>query len=212
MGANEANLNANFSANEANLGSANLSANEANLGSTNSRENLNVNLRANPRMSEANLNVSGANLDANPRANFSENEANLGANLNEANPRANLNASAQNPNLGAKNPHASQRELEGSIDFSQLEKSDFTPNFTQVSEAKQTFPYNAFLDIENSLAQELKLPNTQIKASLEYLRAHHPEMFSSKREVYNAIKTLIKDNNYRGDGLKNPNSAYRVYC
>ena len=33
-------------------------------------------------------------------------------------------------------------------------------------------------------------------------------MFSSKREVYNAIKTLIKDNNYRGDGLKNPNSAY----
>ena len=136
------------------------------------------------------------------------NEANLGANLNEANPRANLNPSAQNPNAGAKNPRASQRELEGSIDFSQLEKSDFTPNFTQVSEAKQTFPYNAFLDIENSLAQELKLPNTQIKASLEYLRAHHPEMFSSKREVYNAIKTLIKDNNYRGDGLKNPNSAY----
>ena len=33
-------------------------------------------------------------------------------------------------------------------------------------------------------------------------------MFSSKREVYNAIKALIKDNNYRGDGLKNPNSAY----
>ena len=153
----------------------------------------------------------GGNLSANEanlNANFSANEANLGANLNEANPRANLNPSAQNPNLGAKNPRASQRELEGSIDFSQLEKSDFTPNFTQVSEAKQTFPYNAFLDIENSLAQELKLPNTQIKASLEYLRAHHPEMFSNKREVYNAIKALIKDNNYRGDGLKNPNSAY----
>lgn len=64
------------------------------------------------------------------------------------------------------------------------------------------------MDIENSLAQELKLPNSQIKASLEYLRAHHPEMFSNKREVYNAIKALIKDNNYRGDGLKNPNSAY----
>ena len=153
----------------------------------------------------------GGNLSANEanlNANFSANEANLGANLNEANPRANLNPSAQNPNLGAKNPRASQRELEDSIDFSQLEKSDFTPNFTQVSEAKQTFPYNAFLDIENSLAQELKLPNTQIKASLEYLRAHHPEMFSNKREVYNAIKALIKDNNYRGDGLKNPNSAY----
>ena len=50
----------------------------------------------------------------------------MGANLNEANPRANLNPSAQNP-------RASQRELEGSIDFSQLEKSDFTPNFTQVN-------------------------------------------------------------------------------
>ena len=175
-----ANLNATFS------------ENEANLGSTNSRENLNVNLRANPRMSEVNLNANGTNL--------------------EANPRANLNPSAQNPNLGAnlgaKNPRASQRELEGSIDFSQLEKSDFTPNFTQVSEAKQTFPYNAFLDIENSLAQELKLPNTQIKASLEYLRAHHPESFKSKREVYETIKSLLKNNDYVGDSLKNKNAAY----
>ena len=154
----------------------------------------------------------GGNLGA---PNLSANEANLNvegtnphANLSAQNPRTNLNPNAQNPNLGTKNPRASQRELEGSVDFSQLEKSDFTPKFTQVGEAKQTFPYNAFLDIENSLAQELKLPNTQIKASLEYLRAHHPEMFSNKREVYNAIKTLIKDNNYRGDGLKNPNSAY----
>ncbi len=154
----------------------------------------------------------GGNLGA---PNLSANEANLNvegtnphANLSAQNPRTNLNPNAQNPNLGTKNPRASQRELEGSVDFSQLEKSDFTPKFTQVGEAKQIFPYNAFLDIENSLAQELKLPNTQIKASLEYLRAHHPEMFSNKREVYNAIKTLIKDNNYRGDGLKNPNSAY----
>ena|GEM_PF-6132859 len=75
-----ANLNANFSENEANLGSANL--------------------RANPRMSEANL----------------------GANPN-ANPRANLNPSAQNPNAGAKNPRASQRELEGNIDFHSLKKA-----------------------------------------------------------------------------------------
>ena len=160
----------------------NLGANEANLGS--------ANLRANPRMSEANL----------------------GANLNEANPHANFNPSAQNPNLGAnlgaKNPRASQKELEGSIDFSQLEKSDFTPNFTQVSKAKQTFPYNAFLDIENSLAQELKLPNSQIKASLEYLRAHHPESFKSKREVYETIKSLLKNNDYLGDSLKNKNAAY----
>ena len=146
--------------------------------------------------------------EANLNANFTANEANLGANLNEANPRANLNPSAQNPNAGANNPRASQRELEGSIDFSQLEKSDFTPNFTQVSKAKQTFPYNAFLDIENSLAQELKLPNTQIKASLEYLRAHHPESFKSKREVYETIKSLLKNNDYVGDSLKNKNAAY----
>ena len=173
---------------EANL-NANLGTNEANLGSANSK---------------ANLDASGANLEANPRMS----EANLGANLNDANPRANFNPSAQNPNLGTKNPHASQRELEGSIDFSQLEKSDFTPNFTQVSKAKQTFPYNAFLDIENSLAQELKLPNSQIKASLEYLRAHHPESFKSKREVYETIKSLLKNNDYVGDSLKNKNAAY----
>ena len=163
----------------------NLGANEANLGS-------------------ANLSANEANLGS---ANSRENLEASGANPN-ANPRANLNPSAQNPNLGAKNPRASQRELEGSIDFSQLEKSDFTPNFTQVSEAKQTFPYNAFLDIENSLAQELKLPNTQIKASLEYLRAHHPESFKSKREVYETIKSLLKNNDYVGDSLKNKNAAY----
>jgi len=64
------------------------------------------------------------------------------------------------------------------------------------------------LDIENSLAQELKLPNTQIKASLEYLRAHHPESFKSKREVYETIKSLLKNNDYVGDSLKNKNAAY----
>ena len=82
----------------------NFSANEANLGSANSK---------------ANLDASGANLDANPRMS----EANLGSANLRANPRANFNPSAQNPNLGAKNPRASQRELEGSIDFSQLEKA-----------------------------------------------------------------------------------------
>ena len=151
-----------------------------------------------------NLGMGEANLGS---ANSREILDASGANL-EANPRANFNPSAQNPNLGAKNPHASQRELEGSIDFSQLEKSNFTPNFTQVSKAKQTFPYNAFLDIENSLAQELKLPNSQIKASLEYLRAHHPESFKSKREVYETIKSLLKNNDYLGDSLKNKNAAY----
>ena len=58
------------------------------------------------------------------------------------------------------------------------------------------------------MAQELKLPNSQIKASLEYLRAHHPESFKSKREVYETIKSLLKNNDYLGDSLKNKNAAY----
>ena len=184
-----ANLNANFS------------ENEANLGSTNSRENLNVNLRANPRMSEANLNVSGANLDANPRANFSENEANLGANLNEANPRANFNPSAQNPNLGAKNPRASQRELEGSIDFSQLEKSDFTPNFTQknkivgngfvAKDGDLNFTDRVRFELGEYLKNNLNLNDNPLNASLNYLFNHHREMFDSRRDVLNSVKELL---------------------
>ena len=153
-----ANLNANFSENEANLGSANL--------------------RANPRMSEANL----------------------GANPN-ANPRANLNPSAQNPNLGAKNPRASQRELEGSIDFSQLEKSDFTPNFTQVNKivgngflAKDgdlNYTDRVRFELGEYLKNNLNLNDNPLNASLNYLFNHHREMFNSRRDVLNSVKELL---------------------
>ena len=160
LGTGETNLNANFSENEANLGSANL--------------------RANPRMSEANL----------------------GANLNDANPRANLNPSAQNPNLGAKNPRASQRELEGSIDFSQLEKSDFTPNFTQVNKivgdgfvAKDgdlIFLDEAKFDLSKSLQNKSGL-NERVNASLAWLQSRHPEMFKNKIAVKKVIDYVLDD-------------------
>ena len=150
----------------------NFSANEANLGS--------ANLRANPRMSEANL----------------------GANLNDANPRANLNPSAQNPNLGAKNPRASQRELEGSIDFSQLEKSDFTPNFTQVNKivgngfvAKDgdlIFLDEAKFDLSKSLQNKSGL-NERVNASLAWLQSRHPEMFKNKIAVKKVIDYVLDD-------------------
>jgi len=151
---------------------ANLSENEANLGS--------ANLRANPRMSEANL----------------------GANLNEANPRANFNPSAQNPNLGPKNPRASQRELEGSIDFSQLEKSDFTPNFTQVNKivgngfvAKDgdlIFLDEAKFDLSKSLQNKSGL-NERVNASLAWLQSRHPEMFKNKIAVKKVIDYVLDD-------------------
>ena len=165
-----ANLNANFS------------ENEANLGSTNSMENLNVNLRANPRTGEANLNAGGANSDINPRANF--------------------NPSAQNPNLGTKNPRASQRELEGSIDFSQLEKSDFTPNFTQVNKivgngfvAKDgdlIFLDEAKFDLSKSLQNKSGL-NERVNASLAWLQSRHPEMFKNKIAVKKVIDYVLDD-------------------
>ena len=153
----------------------NLSANEANLRS--------ANLRANPRMSEANLNANGANL-------------------NDANPRANLNPSAQNPNLGAKNPRASQRELEGSIDFSQLEKSDFTPNSTQenkivgngfvAKDGDLIFLDEAKFDLSKSLQNKSGL-NERVNASLAWLQSRHPEMFKNKIAVKKVIDYVLDD-------------------
>ena len=134
------------------------------------------------------------------------------ANLNEANPRANLNASAQNPNagaqnpnaganLGAKNPRASQRELEGNIDFSQLEKSDFTPNFTQVNKivgngflAKDgdlNFTDRVRFELGEYLKNNLNLNDNPLNASLNYLFNHHREMFNSRRDVLNSVKELL---------------------
>ena len=168
----------------------NLGANEANLGSANSK---------------ANLDASGANLEANPSANLRANprmsEANLGANLNDANPRANLNPSAQNPNLGAKNPRASQRELEGSIDFSQLEKSDFTPNFTQenkivgngfvAKDGDLNYTDRVRFELGEYLKNNLNLNDNPLNASLNYLFNHHREMFNSRRDVLNSVKELL---------------------
>lgn len=134
------------------------------------------------------------------------NEANLGANLNEANPRANLNPSAQNPNaganLGAKNLRASQRELEGNIDFSQLEKSDFTPNFTQenkivgngfvAKDGDLIFLDEAKFDLSKSLQNKSGL-NERVNASLAWLQSRHPEMFKNKIAVKKVIDYVLDD-------------------
>lgn len=72
----------------------------------------------------------------------------------------------------------------------------------------QKYPYNAFVDIENDLAGELKLPSSQIRASLQYLYNLHPEMFKNKGDVYRTIKGLISTHDYAGDSLRNPSAAY----
>ena len=145
-----------------------------------------------------NFSAGEANLGS---ANLSANEANLGANP-DANPRANLNPSAQNPNAGAKNPRASQRELEGSIDFSQLEKSDFTPNFTQenkivgngfvAKDGDLIFLDEAKFDLSKSLQNKSGL-NERVSASLAWLQSRHPEMFKNKIAVKKVIDYVLDD-------------------
>ena len=157
----------------------NLGAGEANLGSANSRENLNAN---------------GTNLEANPHANFnpSAQNPNLGANSS-----ANLNT----PNLDA-NPHASKKELEGSIDFSQLEKSDFTPNSTQenkiigdgfvAKDGDLIFLDEAKFELSKSLQNKSGL-NERVNASLAWLQSRHPEMFKNKIAVKKVIDYVLDE-------------------
>ena len=131
-------------------------------------------------------------LNANPSAP----SPNLGANSS-----ANLNA----PNLDA-NPHAnlgaSQRELEGSIDFSQLEKSDFTPNSTQenkiigdgfvAKDGDLIFLDEAKFDLSKSLQNKSGL-NERVNASLAWLQSRHPEMFKNKIAVKKVIDYVLDD-------------------
>ena len=146
-------------------------------------------------------NLSAPNLSAN-EANLNVEGTNPHANLSAQNPRTNLNPNAQNPNLGTKNPRASQRELEGSVDFSQLEKSDFTPNFTQVNKivgngfvAKDgdlIFLDEAKFDLSKSLQNKSGL-NERVNASLAWLQSRHPEMFKNKIAVKKVIDYVLDD-------------------
>lgn len=81
-------------------------------------------------------------------------------------------------------------------------------NFVMRSDGKITYPYNAFLDIENELADKLKLPKEQIRASLTYLYNNHPEMFDSKGDVYRTLKSLRDIHDYAGDSFKDNRLAY----
>ncbi|MPB51121.1 putative barnase/colicin E5 family endoribonuclease [Campylobacter fetus] len=109
--------------------------------------------------------------------------------------------------------------VEFSNDLNQVLKSDLKPNLnndvlkgdgfaTYPNSAKQTYPYNAFIDIEKELTNELKLPQARIRASLQYLYDKHPEMFNNKRDVYKTIKMLFEFQDYAGNSLKDPNLAY----
>ena len=81
-------------------------------------------------------------------------------------------------------------------------------NFVMKSDGKITYPYNAFLDIGNKLADKLKLPKEQIRASLTYLYKNHPEMFDSKGDVYRTLKSLRDIHDYAGDSFKDNRLAY----
>ena len=132
--------------------------------------------------------------------NFSANEANLNANPSAPSPNAGANLNA--PNLDAT-PHvgANKRELEGSIDFSQLEKSDFTPNFTQenkivgdgfvAKDGDLNFTDRVRFELGEYLKNNLNLNDNPLNASLNYLFNHHREMFDSRRDVLNSVKELL---------------------
>ena len=137
------------------------------------------------------------------RANL--NEANSGLNAGEikANSKTNGEITGANaPNLDAT-PHvgANKKELEGSIDFSQLEKSDFTPNFTQenkivgngfvAKDGDLNFTDRVRFELGEYLKNNLNLNDNPLNASLNYLFNHHREMFNSRRDVLNSVKELL---------------------
>ncbi|WP_065838947.1 hypothetical protein [Campylobacter fetus] len=103
-----------------------------------------------------------------------------------------------NPTGGTSKPNLDSNTLKG---------NGF---ITYPNSAKQTYPYNTFLDIEKELSNELNLPQMQIRASLQYLWDNHANdgMFKNKRDIYNTIKMLIGYQDYAGNSFKNPNMAY----
>ena len=162
-------------------------ANEANLSAT-----PHANLSAkNPR---TNLNPSAQNPNLGANSNANLNEANL-----DATPHANLNPSAPSPR--ANLTEANKKELEGSIDFSQLEKSDFTPNFTQenkiigdgfvAKDGDLNYTDRVRFELGEYLKNNLNLNDNPLNASLNYLFNHHREMFDSRRDVLNSVKELL---------------------
>ena len=122
------------------------------------------------------------------------NEANL-----SATPHANLNPSAPSPR--ANLTEANKKELEGNIDFSQLKKSDFTPNFTQenkiigdgfvAKDGDLNFTDRVRFELGEYLKNNLNLNDNPLNASLNYLFNHHREMFDSRRDVLNSVKELL---------------------
>ncbi len=137
------------------------------------------------------------------RANLNEANSGLNAGKIKANSKTNGEITGANaPNLDAT-PHvgANKKELEGSIDFSQLEKSDFTPNFTQenkivgdgfvAKDGDLNFTDRVRFELGEYLKNNLNLNDNPLNASLNYLFNHHREMFNSRRDVLNSVKELL---------------------
>ena len=151
---------------------------------------------------EANLNVEGANPHVsaqNPRTNLNPSAQNPNANINSS---ANLNEANLEANPRANLTEANKKELEGSIDFSQLEKSDFTPNSTQenkiigdgfvAKDGDLIFLDEAKFELSKSLQNKSGL-NERVNASLAWLQSRHPEMFKNKIAVKKVIDYVLDE-------------------
>ena len=92
----------------------------------------------------------------------------------------------------------------------QAQNSEFIKGdgFVMDKKGRKTYPYNAFMDLEDVVVSDLKLPRNEVRASLSYLYNNHPEMFENKGDVYRTMLSLKNNHNYRGDSFKDPNVAY----
>ena len=87
------------------------------------------------------------------------------------------------------------------VSFSQLEKSDFTPNFTQenkivgngfvAKDGDLNYTDRVRFELGEYLKNNLNLNDNPLNASLNYLFNHHREMFNSRRDVLNSVKELL---------------------
>ncbi len=70
-------------------------------------------------------------------------------------------------------------------------------------------PHNTYYTLDDQLAQKLNLKSNTIGANLTYLYNLHKKdnMFASKGDTHRTIRRLIKDNDYAGDSLQDPNNT-----
>lgn len=89
--------------------------------------------------------------------------------------------------------------------INQTENSQFVKgdNFAMYKNWWTTYPYNAFMDLEDAVIKDLKFARSEVRASLTYLYYNHSEMFRNKGDVYRTMLSLRNNHNHRGDSLVN---------